>query len=197
MPNTHIQDKILKGRGAIVTGASMGLGYAIAEAFVAAGAHVAICSRNAAEIKVARQRLQAVANSGQIVASQSAYITSENDVACLMSTAIQGIDILVSNTGVLGPIGRFEDADWHEWTRAIEVNLLRSVLMCRAVVPHFHRRGAGKIIQIFNSSATGPDPGFSAYVAAKAGVVRFIETIAEELKAHRIDANAVAPRGRC
>jgi NAD(P)-dependent dehydrogenase (short-subunit alcohol dehydrogenase family) len=73
------------------------------------------------------------------------------------------------------------------------VNLLGSVSTCRAVVPHMRSRGGGKIIQISGGGATAPDPRFSAYAAAKAGIVRFMETIAEELRSDGIDVNSVAP----
>jgi NAD(P)-dependent dehydrogenase (short-subunit alcohol dehydrogenase family) len=77
--------------------------------------------------------------------------------------------------------------------KALEVNLLGSVLPCRALVPHFKTCGYGKIIQISGGGATNPLANLSAYAASKAAVVRFAETLAEELRASHIDVNAVAP----
>ena len=176
----------------------MGLGYAIAEAFVAAGAHVTICSRNPAELKVARDRLAAAAQAGQTVAATVADVAREDDVERLVSeaaAALPGIDILVNNAGVVAPIGRTESVDWAAWRYSIEVNLLGAVLMCRAVVPLMRRRGRGKILQISAGGATSPDPRFSAYAASKAGLVAFSATLAEELRDDRIDVNCIAPGG--
>jgi NAD(P)-dependent dehydrogenase (short-subunit alcohol dehydrogenase family) len=75
---------------------------------------------------------------------------------------------------VAGPCGAtLESVDWEEWTRAIEINLLGSVLLCRAVLPHFKKAKRGKIIQLSGGGATNPLPNLSAYAASKAAVVRF------------------------
>jgi NAD(P)-dependent dehydrogenase (short-subunit alcohol dehydrogenase family) len=101
--------------------------------------------------------------------------------------------ILVNNAGVYGPIGRIEDNDWDEWMQAIRINLFGTVLMCRAILPHLREQGYGKIINLSGGGATAPLPRFSSYAASKAAVVRFSETLAEEVREHRIDVNAIAP----
>jgi NAD(P)-dependent dehydrogenase (short-subunit alcohol dehydrogenase family) len=73
------------------------------------------------------------------------------------------------------------------------VNLLGSVACCRAVVPHFRSLGSGKIIQLSGGGATAPMPRMSAYAASKAAIVRFVETLAQEVREAKIDVNAVAP----
>jgi 3-oxoacyl-[acyl-carrier protein] reductase len=103
------------------------------------------------------------------------------------------VDVLVHNAGVYGPKGAIEDVDWDGWTEAITVNLLGSVLCCRAVVPHFRANGYGKIVQLSGGGATSPLPRLSAYAASKAAVVRFAETLAEEVRGTGIDVNAIAP----
>jgi len=108
-------------------------------------------------------------------------------------TGLGEITILVSNAGVYGPKGGIAQTDWSEWTRAVEINLLGSVLPARELVSHFAQRGYGKIVQLSGGGATGPLPGLSAYAASKAAVVRFAETLAEELREHRVDVNAIAP----
>ncbi|MEA2339161.1 MAG: hypothetical protein QOE82_3168, partial [Thermoanaerobaculia bacterium] len=94
---------------------------------------------------------------------------------------------------VYGPLGSIEEIDWREWTRAIEINLYGSVLMSRAVIPHFRQRRYGKIVQLSGGGATNPLPHISAYAASKAAVVRFAETLAEELRDANVDVNAIAP----
>ena len=99
----------------------------------------------------------------------------------------------MNNAGVYGPKGPIEDVAWDEWEHAIRVNLLGSVLCCRALVPHFRANGYGKIIQLSGGGATSPLPRLSAYAASKAAVVRFAETLAEEVRGTGIDVNAIAP----
>ena len=100
---------------------------------------------------------------------------------------------MINNAGVVGPSGAIDAIDWEEWVRAIQVNLLGSVLMSRAVLPHFKTLGRGKIIQLSGGGATNPLPGLSAYATSKAAVIRFVETLAEETRANHIDVNAIAP----
>jgi NAD(P)-dependent dehydrogenase (short-subunit alcohol dehydrogenase family) len=107
--------------------------------------------------------------------------------------AFNGLEILVCNAGILGPKGAIHDVDWSEWTRAIEINLMGTVLTCREVLPHFIERRYGKIILLSGGGATRPMPRMSAYAASKAAVVRFGETLAEEVRGMGIDVNAVAP----
>jgi NAD(P)-dependent dehydrogenase (short-subunit alcohol dehydrogenase family) len=103
------------------------------------------------------------------------------------------VDVLVNNAGVYGPKGQIDDVVWDEWEHAIRVNLLGSVLCCRAVLPHFRANGYGKIVQLSGGGATSPLPRLSAYAASKAAVVRFAETLAEEVRGTGIDVNAIAP----
>src|SRR4029077_7270097 len=103
------------------------------------------------------------------------------------------LDVLVNNAGIAGPIGPTEGVDWDEWIHAIEINLLGSVLLCRAVLPHFKQAGYGKIVQLSGGGATNPLPLLSAYAASKAAVIRFMETLAEETRPHHIDVNSIAP----
>jgi NAD(P)-dependent dehydrogenase (short-subunit alcohol dehydrogenase family) len=103
------------------------------------------------------------------------------------------VDVLVNNAGVYGPMGPVEAVDWDDWIEAVQVNLVGSVLMCRAVIPAMKRQRAGKIVQLSGGGATSPMPYISAYAVSKAGIVRFVETLAGELREFGIDVNAIAP----
>lgn len=178
----------LSGRAAVVTGASHGLGLEIARAFVEAGARVLICARNAEALEQARSELG--------VDALTADVSKPEDAAHVVAAALDrlgGLDVLVNNAGVYGPIGPLAEVDWAEWTRAFEINLYGSVLMARAALPGLQTQGSGKIIQISGGGATAPLPRFSAYAASKAAVVRFTETLAEETRGTGIDVNAIAP----
>lgn len=187
----------LAGRTAIITGANQGLGLAIARAFVEAGAAgVLLCARDAAKLEEARREVAAAAAPGQQVLAIAADVAVPTDVDRVVAAALDAfpaLHALVNNAGVYGPLGAIEDVDWAEWVRAIEINLLGSVLACRAVLPHFKARRYGKIIQLSGGGATSPLPRISAYAASKAAVVRFAETLAEEVRGSGIDVNAVAP----
>jgi NAD(P)-dependent dehydrogenase (short-subunit alcohol dehydrogenase family) len=187
---------VLENRCAIVTGASQGLGLEIARRYLGAGASVAICARDAQRLATAATELRARARPGQAVLALPADVSRPEDVTRLVDAAVSQfgrLDILVNNAGVAGPTGPVESVDWEEWLRAVQINLLGAVLLSRAVLPHFKRAGRGKIVQLSGGGATQPLSMQSAYAASKAAVVRFVETLAEETRSHRIDVNALAP----
>jgi NAD(P)-dependent dehydrogenase (short-subunit alcohol dehydrogenase family) len=186
---------VLDGRAAIVTGGSHGLGLEIARAYLAAGARVLVCARDATALGRARTELESAADPASIE-TVAADVSEPDHVAALVAQALDRfsrVDVLVNNAGVYGPKGQIEDVVWDEWEHAIRVNLLGSVLCCRAVLPHFRANGYGKIVQLSGGGATSPLPRLSAYAASKAAVVRFAETLAEELRGTGIDVNAIAP----
>ncbi len=188
--------QVLTGRSALVTGASQGLGRAIAAAFVDQGASVALCARDAAALERARTELAARTRPPQRVVAWPCDVARPEQVRELVARAVAALpdlEILVNCAGMYGPKGRAEDVDWSAWVEAIEVNLLGSVLTCREVVPHLRRRGRGKIIQLSGGGATAPMARVSAYAASKAGVVRFAETLAIELAEDHVDVNCLAP----
>jgi NAD(P)-dependent dehydrogenase (short-subunit alcohol dehydrogenase family) len=187
---------MLAGRGAIVTGASQGLGRAIAETYVREGASVLLAARTAGHLEDARAALAALARPGQVVDAVAADVGEPSGCAAIVERAVRAlpdVTALVNNAGVYGPLGRIEDVDWEDWADAVRVNLFGVALMSRAVIAHFRRRGYGKIVNLSGGGATGPLPRFSAYAASKAAVVRLTETLAEELREDHIDVNAIAP----
>jgi NAD(P)-dependent dehydrogenase (short-subunit alcohol dehydrogenase family) len=188
--------RVLENRYAIVTGASVGLGFEIAKKYLEAGASLMICARNEMLLDQAVLALKPFARTGQSVLALPVDISKPGDVTALVGAALREfghLDVLVNNAGVAGPCGAIEDIDLKEWFQAIEINLLGCVLLSRAVLPHFKRAGRGKIIQLSGGGATSPLPGLSAYAASKAAVIRFVETLAEEARPHHIDVNAIAP----
>lgn len=186
----------LKGRNAIITGANQGLGLEIARAYVTAGASVLLCARDAKLLEQARAEIAALASPEQKVIAQVADVAEPSDVDRLATTAFDvfsQLHILVNNAGVYGPKGLIEQVSWDEWIKAIEINLLGSVLLCRAVLVHFKKHRYGKVVQLSGGGATNPLPRISAYAASKAAIVRFAETLAEEVRGDHIDVNAIAP----
>jgi NAD(P)-dependent dehydrogenase (short-subunit alcohol dehydrogenase family) len=188
--------KLLAGRQAIITGANQGLGLGIARKYLAAGADVMLCARNADLLERARAELSALAVEGQKVVAQVADVALESDVQNVVAQTLEqlgGCHILVNNAGVYGPKGEIELVDWADWVKAIEIHVSGSVLMSRAVLPHFKAQRYGKVIQLSGGGATNPMPRISAYAVSKAAIVRYAETLAEEVRGLGIDVNAIAP----
>jgi NAD(P)-dependent dehydrogenase (short-subunit alcohol dehydrogenase family) len=192
-----MKDKFdLTDRVAIITGASQGFGLAVARAYVGAGASVIMCARDVSKLEEARREVAALADRQQDVLAKPTDVSQKNDVEQLVGEALRRfsqVHILVNNAGVYGPLGLIEQVDWDAWVHAVEINLLGSVLMCRAMLPHFKARRYGKILQLSGGGATNPLPRISAYAVSKAAIVRFIETMAEEVREDHIDVNAIAP----
>jgi NAD(P)-dependent dehydrogenase (short-subunit alcohol dehydrogenase family) len=186
----------LSGRSAIITGANQGLGQAIAAHFVNAGASVLLVARGEERLRQVEAELTQHARPGQVVASHAGDVSRPEDCQAIVTRALKtlpNLTVLVNNAGVYGPMGRIEDNDWEEWVQALQINLFGTVLMCRAVLPHLRTQDYGKIINLSGGGATAPLPRLSAYAASKAAVVRFTETLAEEVRDNHIDVNAIAP----
>ena len=186
----------LAGKCAVITGASQGLGAAIAERFVVEGASVFLCARNAVAVNTVAEELTAKCQNGQKVLSTAVDVSNQPEVDKLISQtlgAFDRIDILVNNAGVYGPMGLTHEVDWAEWAQAININLLGLVYTCRAVTPTMIGQNYGRIINISGGGATNPLPRLTSYAASKAAVVRFTESLALELKQYGITVNAVAP----
>lgn len=184
----------LSGKNIAITGATQGLGFAIARECLREGANVAICSRHEADLRRAEDALSL--NTPGRVVSSVADVSREDDVdsfANFCARELGGVQVLISNAGVYGPKGPIEDVDWAAWREALEINLFGAVYCCRAFLPFLVKAERGKIILLSGGGATKPLPFLSAYAASKAGLVRFGETLAEELKDRGVDVNTVAP----
>lgn len=186
----------LTGKVAIITGANQGLGLQIAKAFILAGANLMICARNDDLLQKAVKELDALLIPGQKVCAQACDISKESDIRSLVKKTrdtFGKVDVLVNNAGIYGPKGDIEDISWEEWIQTIQINVFGSVLMCREIIPHFKNQGFGKVIQLSGGGATNPMPKISAYAVSKAAIVRFADTLAEEVREYGIDVNCIAP----
>lgn len=186
----------LAGRSAVVTGASQGLGVAIAQQFVREGAHVTIAARTADLLETVRQSLLPLCTNGQTVTAVVCDVSKTGDVEGLIERAVAAtarLDIVVNNASIFGPMGSVEETSWTEWVETFHVNLLGTVYTCRVAIPHLKASPRGKIINISGGGATRPFPSLSAYAASKAAVVRFTEELAAEMRPCHIDVNVIAP----
>ena len=155
-----------------------------------------LCARNYDLLEKVELELNPLLSENQKIFIKKCDVTNENEVNALVHDTLDklgGCQILVNNAGIYGPKGAIEDQDWDEWKKAIEINVFGSVLMCRALIPHFKRQNYGKIIQLSGGGATKPLPNLSVYATSKAAIVRFADTLAEEVRSFGIDVNAIAP----
>ncbi len=180
-------DLELKGKAAIVTGGSRGIGRAIALGLAAEGASVAICARGDERLRATEAELRALGGDAIGVVTD---MTNADDVARLAETAVERfgrIDVLVNNVGGSDPAD--DDA---AWLNAFERNLLAAVRACRAVVPEMRKTGGGSIIHI--ASIYGRESGGAiTYNAAKAAVISHAKNLALQLAPEGIRVNAIAP----
>lgn len=184
---------MLKNKKAVITGGGRGIGKVIARHFLAEGVRVLLVARTQAELVATREELSPLGR----VEILAADVSVEADVARVAKKVSDlylwgRVDILVNAAGIQGPIGHITDIDATEWRKVIEVNLIGTFLMIKALLPFMKEQKHGKIIN-FAGGGEGAYPNFTAYVASKGGIVRLTETVAAELKSFHIDVNAIAP----
>lgn len=188
----------LNGKTAIITGASRGLGLAIANEYASCGANMIICGRNRQTLEIAADMIGKLCTcDAQIIRPVVADTGSESDVDALIRNVVKetgGFDILVNNAAIQGPIGPIEDNDWEKWKRTLSTDLIGPAYLMRKAIEHYKSSNIrGKIINISGGGATGSRPNFSAYAASKVALVRLTEILADEVKEYGIDINAIAP----
>jgi NAD(P)-dependent dehydrogenase (short-subunit alcohol dehydrogenase family) len=186
----------LAGKNVILTGASRGLGACIARTMWQHGASLLLTARSETPLAELCRELAANADDGQRAHMVVADLAIADGVDRLMAAAHDAwdrIDVLVNNAGMLGPIGPVWKNAPAEWETTIRVNLLAPVALCRACLPGMIERRRGKIVNLSGGGATGPRLSFSAYGAAKAALVRFSETLSQEVRNFNIQVNCIAP----
>src|SRR3990167_4966075 len=181
----------LKNKTALITGASRGLGKKIAQLFWREGVNLILVARTLEKLEELRDELQVSSTFHQKINIIKADLADQNDFIKIMDS--QRVDILINNAAIQGPIGSLWENDWKSWQETVQVNLLSPVALCRAVVPQMIKNNFGKIINVSGGGATSARPKFSAYAVSKAGLVRFSETLAEEVKPFNISVNCIAP----
>src|SRR5947209_3898902 len=152
-------DRDLAGKTAIVTGASRGLGLAIAEAMGRAGANLLLVARSAEALAGARERaLTAGALQANILAADLQNSSAPEAILAEAHRIWSRLDILINNAAIIGPIGNLWDNDWDAWQTTIGVNLLAPAALCRFAVPWMAQTGGGAIVNISGGGATRPRP---------------------------------------
>jgi len=188
--------KLLSGKNAVITGSNRGFGKVIAEAFIKQGANILICAKNEKQLKDTFDELLKIKTKKQQIYSSYADVSNYGSVIDIYNYAtsmFKTVDILVNNAGIEGAIGPIETIDINDWKEAINTNLIGTVSMCKIFIPHFKQNNKGKIINLAGGGATSGFPFMSSYAVSKTGIVRFSESIAEELKETGIEVNCISP----
>ena len=179
----------------IITGASQGLGLEISKSLLLKNYNIAICSLNKKKLNEAYKYLLKFKKKDQHIFYKTVDVSNQTEVKNFIKLSISKfgkIYGLINNAGILGPKGKFEKTNIKEWKKTLEINLYGSIHTCLSLLPHFKKNKEGKIIQLSGAGALAPMDNFTAYSASKAAVVRFADTIAEELTNYNIQINSIA-----
>lgn len=185
----------LKGKVALVTGAGSqkGFGRGIAEVLAAEGCDVAACDM---DVQGAEQTASDISKKGVRTIAVKADITNSADVEEMVKKVLDElgkIDILVNNAGGSVPPMNFVDTTEERWARDINLNLIGTTIVTRAVLPQMLERKSGAIISISSIASTMGTAGGTAYAAAKAAINNFTRSLAQELARDGISVNCIAP----
>jgi 3-oxoacyl-[acyl-carrier protein] reductase len=186
-------DLELKGKVAIVGGASKGLGRACAEVLAEEGAKIAVCSRTKADLERAAQAIHAA--TGAEILAQDGDLDQHETIKSLIDATVRRfgrLDILVNNSGG-PPLARAASATEEQWATAVQRSLLFFARMSREAIPHLKRQGGGRIINILASTVYQPIPNLALSGATRMGVVAFAKSLADEVGRDGILVNNVCP----
>lgn len=183
----------VKNKVAIITGASKGIGKAIAKSFALAGCHVVLAARGKKELLKTTKEIEELGGSVLAIATD---VTKPQDIQNLIDSTISKfntIDILVNNAGGVHDFLSFEMISDQDWVDMFELNLFSTVKITQAVIPHMKKNQSGKIINISSESGVQPDALIPHYNAAKAAINSFTKSLSKAYGKDGIHVNALSP----
>lgn len=178
---------------ALITGAGRGIGKRLAIGFAHAGIRVGLLGRSQGELDVTKLEIE---HAGGTAHRFRADVRDFEQLAAAVDRMIVlygGVHVLVANAAILGPVGPFVEQRPRDWKDVFETNVIGVMNACRAVLPQMIQRRSGKILAITDASAAHPRPNFAPFAASKAAVVRFVESVAEEVRNQNIQINCFSP----
>ena len=183
----------LEGKTAIVTGASRGIGKAIAKAFAEAGADLVLVSRNRVALEEVVREIEGLGGKALPV---SADIGNTDDINKVIEATLKvspRIDILLNNAGISPILKKAEEVNLKEWEEIVRVNLTGTFLFCQAAGKVMIQQGGGKIINMVSVGAVVGFPRQIAYCATKGGILQMTKVLAVEWTRYNIQVNAIGP----
>jgi 2-deoxy-D-gluconate 3-dehydrogenase len=183
----------LSGKTALITGASRGIGRAIAVAMAASGADLALVARSADGLA---ETVRLATEHGHKAISIQADVTQQEEVAEAVAAVIGHfgrVDILVNNAGGSNFVVPFTDLRLPGWDKIMKLNLTSAVYACHAVGTHMLERGSGSIVNVASVAGVASAPGLSPYGAAKAGMISLTKSLAVEWAHGGVRVNALCP----
>jgi NAD(P)-dependent dehydrogenase (short-subunit alcohol dehydrogenase family) len=183
----------LQDRVALITGASRGIGRAIALRFAEAGAKVVVSSRRLDNVQPVADEM---ANSGGDALAIQAHVGRPEDVTALVERTIETygrLDVAVNNAATNPHFGPILTADEGQWDKILDTNTKGCFRVCKAVVPHMEAQGGGKIINLASIAGLRPQPGMGIYGISKSAIIMLTQVLALELGPANIQVNAIAP----
>lgn len=182
-----------KEKSILIIGAGRGIGKRLAIGFAHAGARVGLMARSKAELDLANLEIE---HAGGVSLRLRADVREYEQVAAAvdrLTVQFGGVDLLICAHGVFGSIGPLAECPPSHWADATATNIVGTMNACRAVLPSMIERRGGKIILLVGPGSEGPRPNFSAYSATQAALVRFAETLAEEVREANVQVNCMNP----
>lgn len=186
-------DLNLKGKVAIVTGGSKGIGKGIAESLAAEGCNLSICARHKDELDQTARELE---EHGVDVLAVKADLTKEKDIQKVVDETLDEfgtVDILVNNAGTVGKPGTIDEVSVQEWRELFELNLFAVVSITKKVLPIMQEQGWGRIINISSENGTQPYPDMIHYSASKGALDNFSKGLSKQYAEDGILVNTVSP----
>ena len=183
----------IKGKSVLITGAGRGIGKRLAMGFAAEGARVGLLARSQAEIDLAKLEIE---QAGGIAMCLRADVRNPDELAHAverMRAKFGSLDVLIAAAGVQGPIGPFLTSKPKAWNDTLEINLIGAANSCRVALPPMIEKRSGKIILLAGGGSAYARPNFTAYAASKSALVRFGETLADEVRDANVQVNTMAP----
>ena len=186
-------DLSLAGKVAVVTGGGTGIGKAIALEFAKAGANVAVAGRRTEVLEETSAEIQALGRRSISVPTDVSQKTAVDNLAARVESELGDVDILVNNAANGGSGPSLLDSDETRWDEIVDTNLKSVYLCCRAMGPGMIERGRGNIINISSVASLQPEGGCRIYGIAKIGVNFLTRGLAQDMAAHGVRVNCIAP----